>query len=91
MKFFVNKRLAITPSQFDSTPQAIRNYYPDSVNYALQNLVDSCDTGRLESMILNPDRDYDADDSPRDNPKYDVSKPDAAAIKRQKLIVLFQR
>ena len=90
MKFFIDKKLAITPAQFDSTLQALRNYYPDSIDYVLQNLVDSHDTDRLESMIMNPDRDYNADDSPRNNSKYDIAKPDAAAIQRQKLIVLFQ-
>jgi len=90
VKFFVNKKLAISPTQFDSTLQALRNSYPDSVDYVLQNLVDSHDTDRLESMITNPDRDFNADDSPRNNPKYNVSKPDASAIQRQKLIALFQ-
>lgn len=90
MKFFINKKMSIRPTQFDSTLEAIRNSYPDSVDYVLQNLVDSHDTDRLESMIMNPDRDYNSNDSPRNNPKYNVSKPDAAAIQRQKLIVLFQ-
>ena len=90
MKFFVDKKLAITPTQFDSTLQALRDSYPDSIDYALQNLLDSHDTDRLESMIMNPDREFNSDDSPRNNPKYDISKPDAEAIQRQKLIVLFQ-
>lgn len=90
MKFFINKKLSITPTQFDSTLQSLRNSYPDSIGYVVQNLVDSHDTDRLESMIMNPDRDFNADDSPRNNPKYDISEPDAAAIQRQKLIVLFQ-
>ena len=90
MKFFIDKKLAITPTELDSTLRSLRNSYPDSNDYVLQNLIDSHDTDRLESMILNPDRDYNAGDSPRNNPKYDVSKPDAAAIQRQKLVALFQ-
>lgn len=90
MKFFIDRKMAITPTQFDSTLQALRNSYPDSIDYVLQNLVDSHDTDRLESMIMNPDRDFNADDSPRNNPAYVISKPDAAAIQRQKLIALFQ-
>ncbi len=90
MKFFIDKKMSVGPSQFDSTLRAIRNSYPDSVDYVLQNLVDSHDTDRLGSMIMNPDREYNSDDSPRNNPRYDVSKPDAAAIQSQELIVLFQ-
>ncbi len=90
VKFFINKHLAITPSQFDSTLQTIRGMYPGDVNYVLQNLIDSHDTDRLASMIVNPDRAYDSADSPRNNPAYDVRKPDATEVRRQKLIVLFQ-
>ncbi|MCL5268386.1 MAG: glycoside hydrolase family 13 protein [Bacteroidetes bacterium] len=90
VKFFINKHLAITPAQFDSTLKAIRDTYPEDVNYVLQNLIDSHDTDRLASMIVNPDRAYDSGNSPRNNPGYNVRKPDAAEIRRQKLIVLFQ-
>ncbi len=90
VKFFINNKLTITPAQFDSTLKATRNSYPDSVNYVMQNLLDSHDTDRLESMIVNPDRHYNSDDSPRNNPNYDIAKPDAAAIQRQELTVLFQ-
>ncbi len=90
MKFFIDEKVAITPKQFDSTLAVIRHMYPDSVNYVLQNLVDSHDTDRLASMIVNPDRSYNGDASPRNNPRYDVRKPDATEVQRQKLIVLFQ-
>ncbi len=90
MKFFIDDKLSINPSQFDSTLQQLRNSYPESNDYVLQNLVDSHDTDRLESMIENPDRDYNSNDSPRNNTLYNISKPDAAAIQRQELIVLFQ-
>ncbi len=90
MRFFVDHKMAITPEQFDSTLAAIRHIYPDSVDFVLQNLVDSHDTDRLASMIVNPDRTYNGDATPRSNPKYSVRKPNAAEIQRQKLIVLFQ-
>ncbi len=90
VKFFINKKLGITPAQFDSTLEAIRNLYPKDIDYVMQNLIDSHDTDRLASMIVNPDRAYDSGDSPRNNPNYNVRKPDATEIKRQKLIVLFQ-
>ncbi len=90
VKFFINKKLAITPEQFDSTLKSIRDTYPTDVNYVLQNLIGSHDTDRLASMIVNPDRAYDSGDSPRNNPSYKVRKPDATEVRRQKLIVLFQ-
>ena len=90
MKFFVDKKIGITPEEFDSTLAAIRHMYPDSIDYVLQNLLDSHDTDRLASMIVNPDRPYNGDASPRNNPNYKVRKPDASEIQRQKLIVLFQ-
>ena len=58
------------------------------MQYALQNLIDSHDTDRLASMIVNagrrpyaqPDRfDYDIDVSPRYVPDYDVRKPNDAS------------
>ena len=77
MRFFIDKKMAITLSQFDSTLAAIRHMYPDSADYVLQNLVDSHDTDRLESMIVNPDRAYNADANPRNNPNYrNLQNPD---------------
>ncbi len=90
MKFFIDKKTSITPTQFDSTLRADRGAYPENTDYVLQNLIDSHDTDRLESMIMNPDRDFNSNDSPRSNPNYDVFQPDAAAIQRQELIALFQ-
>nr|ABS59068.1 neopullulanase-like enzyme [uncultured microorganism] len=89
-KFFINKKERISPTQFDSILAHVRRSYPAEVNYGLQNLIDSHDTDRLPSMIINPDRRYDAENSPRWNPNYDVRKPTAEEIRRQKLIVLFQ-
>lgn len=90
VKFFINKKMKIGPSQFDSTLHAVRDFYPNDIDYVLQNLVDSHDTDRLESMIMNPDRDFNSNNSPRNNKDYNVAKPDAAGIKRQELVALFQ-
>jgi len=90
VKFFVNKKMKISPSQFDSTLKTIRNLYPSDIDYVLQNLIDSHDTDRLGSMIMNPDRDFNSNNGPRNNESYIIAKPDAAGIKRQELIALFQ-
>lgn len=90
VKFFINDKLRISPTQFDSTLATVRSSYPNDANYVLENLIDSHDTDRLPSMIVNPDRPYDVQNSPRWNPNYKVRKPNASEIQRQKLIVLFQ-
>lgn len=88
--FFIDRKLGISSTEFDNDLKMLRKSYPEDINYVLQNLIDSHDTDRLASMIVNPDRPYNSDNSPRNNPNYSVRKPDSAEIKRQKLIVLFQ-
>jgi glycosidase len=78
---------------------ARRRVYPPAVQYALQNLMDSHDTDRLASMIVNakkrpyeqPDRfDFDIGVSPRYVPGYDVRKPDDRERRVQRLVALLQ-
>ena len=89
-KFFIDKEKRILPSQFDRELLQIRLNYPYAVNYVLQNLMDSHDTDRLASMIVNPDRIYGHMNTLQANKGYKVRKPRADEIKIQKLIVLFQ-
>jgi len=91
MKFFINQRRAtLSPSQFQEELARLLKLYPESVSLGLMNLVNSHDTDRLASMIRNPDLDYDQQRSPRYNPNYDPTKPGAAAVQVQKMIVAFQ-
>jgi glycosidase len=72
------------------------------MQFALQNLVDSHDTDRLASMIVNrpvdePYRNADRFDfdegsvvSPRYNPKYDVGPPTEQERRLQRMVVLLQ-
>lgn len=90
VRFFIDDKQSIYPTQFDSALSSVRASYPRDINYILQNLIDSHDTDRLPSMIINPDRRYDDRNSPRWNPDYYVRKPNAPEIQRQKLILLFQ-
>jgi cyclomaltodextrinase len=78
------------PSDFDRELADIRKEYPGEISYVLQNLIDSHDTDRLASMIMNPNRKYDDRNGLRNNPDYIVSKPTEAARQIQKLILLFQ-
>jgi cyclomaltodextrinase / maltogenic alpha-amylase / neopullulanase len=65
----------------------------------LQNLIDSHDTDRLASMIVNagrrpyskPDRfDFDTDVSPRYMPSFDVRKPNDEERRIQRMVALLQ-
>ena len=80
-----------------------RLQYPPAMQFALQNLVDSHDTDRLASMIVNcPGEDelylqagrFDFDVrsrvSPRHDKSYDVRKPNDRERRIQRLVVLLQ-
>jgi len=75
--------------------------YPPSMRFAMQNLVDSHDTDRVASMIVNsprktyvhPERfDYDVSEvvSPRHSPEYSVSAPTKSDRRIQRLVALMQ-
>ena len=90
----------LPPSRFAADFQSRQTGYPEPIRLAMQNLIDSHDTDRLASMIVNgkrpylePDRfDYDvgARVSPRHDPEYDVHKPTAQQRQIQRLVALFQ-
>ena len=91
VRFFIDTGASrYSASEFDKELADIRRGYSDEVNYILQNLIDSHDTDRLPSMIMNPNRKYDDQNGLRWNPNYNVNKPTAQAREIQKLIVLFQ-
>ena len=87
--FFIAKKNQIRVSEFIEKLKEIDHVYPDAHLDILQNLVDSHDTERLLSMIVNPDRGYDRDGDER-NPNYSPAKPDSADYEIQKLIAVFQ-
>jgi glycosidase len=76
-----------------------RQGFPLATQYAMQNLMDSHDTDRLASMIVNagkrpykePNRfDYDIGDSPRYVPDYDVRQPNDRERRVQRVVALLQ-
>ncbi len=89
-KFFIDQEKRISVTEFDDELATVREDYPHEANFVLQNLMDSHDTDRLPSMIMNPDRIYGHQNRVEANRDYDVSKPSAEHLKIQKLIVLFQ-
>ena len=60
----------LSPSQLDQRLAELRLAYPAEATYALMNLVVSHDTDRLVSMLLNPDRRYDANNREQDHQAY---------------------
>jgi glycosidase len=56
----------------------------------MMNLLDSHDTDRFASMIVNPDRPYDHQASPKDEPKYEVRAPREDEWRRLRLVAAFQ-
>ena len=87
--YFIAVKKKISTTDFISKMNEILKTYPDKNQDLLQNLVDSHDTERLSSMILNPDRNYDRDGNDN-NPDYNPGKPDSSAYAKQKLIAAFQ-
>lgn len=88
--YFVDRNQKISAREFDRRLAEIRSRYPKEALYRLQNLIDSHDTDRLASMIVNPDRPFDRECSPRWNPRYDVRRPNEHEWRLLRLVVLFQ-
>ena len=87
--FFIADKNQIKVSEFINKLKEIDATYPQEYLYLLQNLLDSHDTERLSSMIVNPDRKYDHDSNEK-NPNYSPAKPKTADYEKQKLIAVFQ-
>lgn len=91
VRFFIDTDARhYSPSEFDRELANIRKDYSGEIGYVLQNLIDSHDTDRLASMIMNPNRKYDDQNGLRNNPNYNVGKPTRETRQIQKLILLFQ-
>lgn len=91
----------LTPHDFGNELVKRLAEYPRVMQYAMQNLIDSHDTERVGSMIVNatgkpylqPDRfDYDVSErvSPRYANEYSVRKPNLRDQQIQRLVVLMQ-
>lgn len=90
-RFFIdNDTNRLSPTGFDAELERLRADYPAPVNYSLMNLFDSHDTARLATIIVNPNRKYNERCSPRQDPTYEVRKPNAAQRRIQRLMLLFQ-
>lgn len=88
--FFIGRKNKITATELLRRLDSLRAEYRTDVNYVLMNLMDSHDTDRLASHIVNVDSYYDKHVGVNDNRHYDVRKPNNDELRTQKLIALFQ-
>ena len=84
--FMIDRR--ISADDFAWRLAMVRDSFPEEANYVVQNLMDSHDTPRLASMILNPGREYNKEGKPEEG--FNVRKPKDHERRIQKLIALFQ-
>lgn len=86
--FFINKRG--TAESFWNIITSRMNAYPQDVQAAMQNMMDSHDTERLASQIVNSNLTGFPTNNAWGNRQYSVRKPNAEERELQKLIALFQ-
>lgn len=94
--YFINQQKRITTSEFDALLRELRDAFDPGVTYVQQNLLDSHDSNRVSSHIVNPDGEryrewgkYHAFSKAIKNPAYNPRKPTPAEYEVQKLIALF--
>lgn len=80
----------VGPQGFIDTMKTIYSQYPKDNVYVLMNLLGSHDTERLASLIVNPNNWYDHRASVKDNPDFDVRKPNEEERAKQHLAVGIQ-
>jgi len=95
LKYIVNtgKREKILPSELKTSQELLFLRNADKTAKVLQNLMDSHDTDRIFSMVINPNREYDRDNRILENRSYRAIRPDLYddnAVKNMKLISLMQ-
>lgn len=90
LAWVANKDRKIRASELDGRLAELRLAYPEEATQVMMNLLDSHDTDRVASMLRNPDRGFDQGNRPKENPRYDGSKPRPEDFERQRLLALLQ-
>ncbi len=89
--FFVNQKTALSPTTFNGRLADIAYGYPYQSSLAMQNLLDSHDTDRFASSIVNPDLPYDGANRIQDNgPNYNPRKPTSVEWQRMRQALVVQ-
>ncbi len=95
-KFFIVPQKSGPVTWFDRELEKIREAYPPRTVGAMQNLVDSHDTARIRSQIVNPKfyqqswANFYRTSQSETNPDYRVDRGEERDQRIQKLIVVFQ-
>ena len=96
IEFFVAEKTRISVAEFDRRLAELRAAFPVGASYVMQNLLDSHDTMRIGSLIVNRDRgsirDWGKffDLSKGSHPRTITRKPGAEEKQTQKLLALMQ-
>ncbi|MDA0986836.1 MAG: glycoside hydrolase family 13 protein [Bacteroidetes bacterium] len=90
LNYFNNEKNKITAEKFVEEISKIYTQLPADVLQVQLNTLESHDTDRLSSIVVNPDRWFDHEASVSQKKDYLVRKPNSEEIKKQKLIILFQ-
>lgn len=94
--FFIKEDGKFSASAFLNDLEKLRTAFPRDVSYVMQNLLDSHDSPRLASTIVNKDLlkykkwSLFHEKSKALNPKYKTRKPTEEELHLLKLIVIFQ-
>jgi glycosidase len=89
-EYFIDQKNKITAGEFTTKLTGFEKSYHPETRFQLLNLMDSHDTDRLSSHIVNPDILYDKLVNLYDNPHYNVRKPNEAEWQILKLIATVQ-
>ena len=95
-EFFVEDKTRISASEFDRRLSELRQAFPSEIAFVQQNLLDSHDSDRFASHIVNRDlggyrkwMEYHQI-SKGSNPSYDTGRPGARDRAMQKAVAIFQ-
>ncbi len=95
-EFFVEDSTRITASEFDRRLAELRNAFPGEIAFVQQNLVDSHDSDRFSSHIVNRNlggyrkwMEYHRL-SKASNPDYETRRPSDEEVAMQKVVAIFQ-
>jgi glycosidase len=96
-EFFIAEKFRVTATKFDEKLRELREIHPAEVAHVMQNLVDSHDTSRLASQIVNRDlwpvrdwQEFHRRTKAEQSSGYDISRPTPAERRVQMLVALFQ-
>ncbi len=89
-RFIADKKLGISAKAFADSIRQIYSDYGYENSMLCMNLLDSHDTERLASIVVNPDHYYDHNANPSQNPDWKVRKPNALEMRKIKLMIALQ-